>query len=681
MDMEEKEIKKNIINSLDKIKVLFQPIKTRFINDWNKPFLLLFALPTVALARTNIEYIYQIILLHLHWLIPRDMYPYLNWTISIIVTLIIIYFIFRYLSNKYLKGAFQKERLDSRIFIILSYLPSLIIEKKIVEKLLLPLNSDIKINKIALLISLVGCLILQSAYVVYYKQIRRYLKIYYLIIDLTVLIAFYFILELIQLGDRYIPASVGDLLILLAIIIGFFIYHFLSNSFHTKTNLKVISKQTNKYIKSSFLYTPYLERTSKSTKTEGTTVNVKYYSHILGNLFSYLILLAFFIILIDFNLNYDIIFFIKLIIIVAIYYLLLFFRLVILNMFVIEKDEFKIVMLIILITVILVFLILTMIKNDIKQSKINELNYASIGLLLWILPKIVPTILDNLLSQMSYFKGVRTPKSLNYQAASGIANIYIYNLCLFLLILLPKDGNKIEKNMISTYVLNSISWSLIFTLVLIVLFTILFYCSKVLYYKIDKKYDISIDKGIGSFKFKVLKLKTPNNSENILKNSFKRSIKAEPSKLLIKRESKRDKNKFRIYANLISIIFSCTILLLLYKVNQTKPNDTFEIIKLSLPIVVPTFLKQIPVFLNLYLKLNHKTIKPTLKAHYIESVIDLNLFLIVAVLYVLYYLNYTPEDTVCLLAIIIGVHILSATTLVLYQWAQEKVRTYIKNNF
>ena len=71
--MEEKEIKKNIINSLDKIKVLFQPIKTRFINDWNKPFLLLFALPTVALARTNIEYIYQIILLHLHWLIPRDM--------------------------------------------------------------------------------------------------------------------------------------------------------------------------------------------------------------------------------------------------------------------------------------------------------------------------------------------------------------------------------------------------------------------------------------------------------------------------------------------------------------------------------------------------------------------------------------------------------------------------------
>ena len=58
---------------------------------------------------------------------------------------------------------------------------------------------------------------------------------------------------------------------------------------------------------------------------------------------------------------------------------------------------------------------------------------------------------------MSYFKGVRTPKSLNYQAASGIANIYIYNLCLFLLILLPKDGNKIEKNMISTYVLNSIS--------------------------------------------------------------------------------------------------------------------------------------------------------------------------------------------------------------------------------
>ena len=61
-------------------------------------------------------------------------------------------------------------------------------------------------------------------------------------------------------------------------------------------------------------------------------------------------------------------------------------------MFVIEKDEFKIVMLIILITVILVFLILTMIKNDIKQSKINELNYASIGLLLWILPKIVPTI-------------------------------------------------------------------------------------------------------------------------------------------------------------------------------------------------------------------------------------------------------------------------------------------------
>jgi membrane protein len=680
MDMEVKDKKKN--NSLDKIKVFFQRIKTRLIDDWNKPFLLLFALPIVALALTSIKQIYQIILFPLYWLIPHDMYPYLNWIVSIIGTLAIISFIFGYLSNKYLKGTFQKERLDTKIFIILSYLPFLISEKKIVEELLLLLNSETRIDKITLLFTLLlGCLILQSAYVVYYRQIRRYLKIYYLIVDLIVLIVLYFIFTLIQLGENYIPGSMVDLVILLAIFIGFFIYHFLSNSFQTKVNLKVISKQTNKNVKTSFLYTPYLERPSESAENVDNTINVKYHSHILGNIISYSILLLFLINLIYLNLNFDNIFFNKLILIVAIYYLLLFFRLVISNMFVIEKDEFKLVMLIILITVILVFLILTMIKNDIKQSKINELNYASISLLLWILPKIVPTILDNLLSQMSYFKGVRTPKSLNYQAASGIANIYIYNLCLFLLILLPKDGNKIKKNMISTYVLNSISWSLIFTIVLIVLFTILFYYSKVLYYKIDKKYDISIDKGIGSFKFKVLKLKTPNNSENILKNSFKRSIKAEPSKLLIKRESKRDKNKFRIYANLISIIFSCTILLLLYKVNQTKPNDTFEIIKLSLPIVVPTFLRQIPVFLNLYLKLNHKTIKPTLKAHYIESVIDLNLFLIVAVLYVLYYLNYAPEYIVCLLAIIIGVHILSSTTLLLYQLGQEKVRIYIKNKF
>ena len=663
--MEEKKINKN----LDIKKNFFQQIKTKLINDWNKPLLLLFMLPIVTTS-----------------IISLTMPQWLYWAISIVSTLSINFFIFSYLSSKYLNGIFQKEQLLIRCYRILLYLPIVIYEIKIVKELISISYKGKTIGEfLRILMLLIVCLILRSSYLVYYKQFRHYLKLYYLVVDIIVLTTITTILNSIQYFKKTID-SIEELLFLLVIVIGFLGYHFLINSFVTKTNLKDIPEQTYNEIKKSFFYTPYVPQ-DLNIESEDIKTNVKYQTHIFGNLFSYLLLLVF---LLNSQLQFDKTFFDKLIAIIAIYYVLLIIRISLLRIIVIEKDEFKIIMTMIIVTGFVVFLLIAMMINDINQSDHNELNFASISMLLWILPKIVPAIMDNILSQASYFKGVISPKSTDYLAITGFVNIFIYNFYLSLLLLLPKTKTNLNSVVITTYISNSISWSLVLSFVLISVFSFLFYRSKSLYYQINKRYNISIEKGEGSFKFKVLKLKYESNK--VLNYRPKRTIKTKPrkffikddsnyrskktiktdsSKLLINYESKKDKKKFLFYVNTVSLIISSTILLTLYTFNKTNDN-TFEIIKLSLPIFVPTFLKKLPDFLNFYFNLRHTKIKPTLKGHYVESVIDLNLFLIVTVLYGFNYLKIQLHSPLYLFLIIFGVHFLSNITLIFYKKTQKK---------
>lgn len=663
--MEEKKINKY----LDIKKNFFQQIKTKLINDWNKPLLLLFMLPIVTTS-----------------IISLTMPQWLYWAISIVSTLSINFFIFSYLSSKYLNGIFQKEQLLIRCYRILLYLPIVIYEIKIVKELISISYKGKTIGEfLRILMLLIVCLILRSSYLVYYKQFRHYLKLYYLVVDIIVLTTITTILNSIQYFKKTID-SIEELLFLLVIVIGFLGYHFLINSFVTKTNLKDIPEQTYNEIKKSFFYTPYVPQ-DLNIESEDIKTNVKYQTHIFGNLFSYLLLLVF---LLNSQLQFDKTFFDKLIAIIAIYYVLLIIRISLLRIIVIEKDEFKIIMTMIIVTGFVVFLLIAMMINDINQSDHNELNFASISMLLWILPKIVPAIMDNILSQASYFKGVISPKSTDYLAITGFVNIFIYNFYLSLLLLLPKTKTNLNSVVITTYISNSISWSLVLSFVLISVFSFLFYRSKSLYYQINKRYNISIEKGEGSFKFKVLKLKYESNK--VLNYRPKRTIKTKPrkffikddsnyrskktiktdsSKLLINYESKKDKKKFIFYVNTVSLIISSTILLTLYTFNKTNDN-TFEIIKLSLPIFVPTFLKKLPDFLNFYFNLRHTKIKPTLKGHYVESVIDLNLFLIVTVLYGFNYLKIQLHSPLYLFLIIFGVHFLSNITLIFYKKTQKK---------
>lgn len=663
--MEEKKFNKY----LDIKKNFFQQIKTKLINDWNKPLLLLFMLPIVTTS-----------------IISLTMPQWLYWAISIVSTLSINFFIFSYLSSKYLNGIFQKEQLLIRCYRILLYLPIVIYEIKIVKELISISYKGKTIGEfLRILMLLIVCLILRSSYLVYYKQFRHYLKLYYLVVDIIVLTTITTILNSIQYFKKTID-SIEELLFLLVIVIGFLGYHFLINSFVTKTNLKDIPEQTYNEIKKSFFYTPYVPQ-DLNIESEDIKTNVKYQTHIFGNLFSYLLLLVF---LLNSQLQFDKTFFDKLIAIIAIYYVLLIIRISLLRIIVIEKDEFKIIMTMIIVTGFVVFLLIAMMINDINQSDHNELNFASISMLLWILPKIVPAIMDNILSQASYFKGVISPKSTDYLAITGFVNIFIYNFYLSLLLLLPKTKNNLNSVVITTYISNSISWSLVLSFVLISVFSFLFYRSKSLYYQINKRYNISIEKGEGSFKFKVLKLKYESNK--VLNYRPKRTIKTKPrkffikddsnyrskktiktdsSKLLINYESKKDKKKFIFYVNTVSLIISSTILLTLYTFNKTNDN-TFEIIKLSLPIFVPTFLKKLPDFLNFYFNLRHTKIKPTLKGHYVESVIDLNLFLIVTVLYGFNYLKIQLHSPLYLFLIIFGVHFLSNITLIFYKKTQKK---------
>lgn len=679
--------KKKIKNFID---ITFRQIKTKLINDWNKPLLLLFMFPIAFLILINIITIPHTIFLPLPIattsIISVTIPTWLYWTISIVSTLSINYFIFWYLSSKYLNGIFQEERLWGRIYRILFYLPIVICEIEIVKELISITYKGKTLGEfLPLLMLLIVCLILRSSYLVYYKQFRHYLKIYYLVVDIIVLTNIAIILSLIQYFKKSID-RIEDLLIILVIVIGFFGYHFLINSFITRTNFKNIPEQTYKEIKKTFFYTPYVPQDLK-LESEDIETNVKYQSHFFGNLFSYLLSLVF---LLNFQLQFDKTIFNELIAIMAIYYVLLFIRIFLSKIMVIEKEEFKIIMIIIIITGFVVFLLIAMMINDINQSDHNELNFASISMLLWILPKIVPAIMDNILSQASYFKGVISPKSTDYLAITGFVNIFIYNFYLSLLLLLPKTKTNLNSVVITTYISNSISWSLVLSFVLISVFSFLFYRSKSLYYQINKRYNISIEKGEGSFKFKVLKLKYESNK--VLNYRPKRTIKTKPrkffikddsnyrskktiktdsSKLLINDESKKDKKKFIFYVNTVSLIISSTILLTLYTFNKTNDN-TFEIIKLSLPIFVPTFLKKLPDFLNFYFNLRHTKIKPTLKGHYVESVIDLNLFLIVTVLYGFNYLKIQLHSPLYLFLIIFGVHFLSNITLIFYKKTQKK---------
>ena len=510
--MEEKKINKY----LDIKKNFFQQIKTKLINDWNKPLLLLFMLPIVTTS-----------------IISLTMPQWLYWAISIVSTLSINFFIFSYLSSKYLNGIFQKEQLLIRCYRILLYLPIVIYEIKIVKELISISYKGKTIGEfLRILMLLIVCLILRSSYLVYYKQFRHYLKLYYLVVDIIVLTTITTILNSIQYFKKTID-SIEELLFLLVIVIGFLGYHFLINSFVTKTNLKDIPEQTYNEIKKSFFYTPYVPQ-DLNIESEDIKTNVKYQTHIFGNLFSYLLLLVF---LLNSQLQFDKTFFDKLIAIIAIYYVLLIIRISLLRIIVIEKDEFKIIMTMIIVTGFVVFLLIAMMINDINQSDHNELNFASISMLLWILPKIVPAIMDNILSQASYFKGVISPKSTDYLAITGFVNIFIYNFYLSLLLLLPKTKTNLNSVVITTYISNSISWSLVLSFVLISVFSFLFYRSKSLYYQINKRYNISIEKGEGSFKFKVLKLKLKYESNKVLNYRPKRTIKTKPRKFFIKDDS------------------------------------------------------------------------------------------------------------------------------------------------
>ena len=218
--MEEKKINKY----LDIKKNFFQQIKTKLINDWNKPLLLLFMLPIVTTS-----------------IISLTMPQWLYWAISIVSTLSINFFIFSCLSSKYLNGIFQKEQLLIRCYRILLYLPIVMYEIKIVKELISISYKGKTIGEfLRILMLLIVCLILRSSYLVYYKQFRHYLKLYYLVVDIIVLTTITTILNSIQYIKKTID-SIEELLFLLVIVIGFFGYHFLINSFVTKTNLKDIS--------------------------------------------------------------------------------------------------------------------------------------------------------------------------------------------------------------------------------------------------------------------------------------------------------------------------------------------------------------------------------------------------------------------------------------------------------
>lgn len=415
--------------------------------------------------------------------------------------------------------------------------------------------------------------------------------------------------------------DIDNITTLAILIIGFLIYNTIINNLLTKNNEKEIeNNKTIKYKhKVPLLFIPYLELNSTTQKKE-----IIYRSHIIGSSISYLILLLNFPIFIDINNNLNSSLLSNLIISISLYYYLLVIRIIIFNLFVLYKEDSKTLFFVAFIIIITISSVSYLILKDVNKSNNKNLDFAGISMLLWVLPKIVPTLLDNFFSQKRYFQKKKIETTIRYRTLSAFANIFIYIYLLTLLVMIRQNKNLNSITCVSQNSFQSFAFGLLFSVILILIFSSIVYNYKSLYYETPIQSE-------------------QNNPTVVTDNDF-------------------DEYNiwFDLLTNFVSMIISCLILTSLYTISNSTPDKTFEIIKLSLPIFVPTFLDKIPIFINYYLFSRKVEITLTEKATFMKSIIDINLFLIVVTLYFLNYITDSPLELKYVWIIIIVIHIISS---------------------
>lgn len=525
----------------------------------------------------------------------------------------------------YLEKDLKKIVFIFRIPIFLAFIPITVMEQYLVKKILLLIIAGNVINwdfwlKLA---AIILCSIIPSFLIVYNKYIDKIYPLAHIASDCVVIP----LLFLISYITENIFAIKEDAFLVTILILVFFPYYWIEKKIFTHKNCKEITEELgeNAKIEKKFMSIPYLESTSKINGTK----EIKYRIHIFGSFISYIMLLWNFSVSMDLNNGVNNLSPTYLITVISLYYYILLIRILIFNLVVVDKEDEKLIILTSSIVPVITVMVTSLIYIDIKRSTGSNLDFASISMLLWILPKIIPTILDNLSLQIAYYQGKKNKVSIQYSALSAVTNIFIYIFLLILLVLLRQDKNKITLAYLYSNTLYSFGFGLLLSISLILMFSFILYHCKSLYYETPIKSDQNASQ-------------VPS-IETLREN---RSIK----KIVLS----------DVIINIVSIIISGLILFTLYYFSKSKPDKAFEIIKLSLPIFVSTFLDKIPYFVNYYLFPQGMKIKLTEKADYTKSIIDVNLFVIVVVLYVWNYMKEGPLSLQIIPVVVVSIHIVTS---------------------
>lgn len=602
---------KQIVREGYSLKKIISCNIARLMKDWKKPRLIKFSMSLIL----------YLVLIALGKFVFHSEIPV--W-IYIFGGAAIKYYVLSDLFKLYLEKDLKKLVFIFRIPIFLAFIPITVMEQYLVRQLL-PLiiagnviNWDFWLKLAAIFL----CSIIPSFLIVYHKYIDKIYPLAHIVSDCVVIPILFLSIYI----TNNIFAIKEDAFLVMILFVLFFLYYWIVKKIFTHKNCKEITEELgeNAKIEKKFMSIPYLESTSKTNGTK----EIKYRIHIFGSFISYIILLWNFSVSMDLNNGVNNLSSTYLITVISLYYYILLIRILIFNLFVVDKEDGKLIILTSSIVPVVTVMVTSLIYIDIQRSKGSNLDFASISMLLWILPKIIPTILDNLSLQIGYYQGKKNKVSIQYSALSAVANIFIYIFLLILLVLLRQDKNKITLEYLYTNTLYSFGFGLLLSMSLILIFSYILYQCKSLY---DKT---SIQSDQNAFQVTFV--------ENLRENRSITNIVL--SDLII---------------NIVSIIISGLILFTLYYFSKSKPDKTFEIIKLSLPIFVPTFLDKIPCFVNYYLFPQGMKIKLTEKADYTKSIIDFNLFVIVAVLYVWNYMKEGPLSLLIILVVVVSIHIVA----------------------
>lgn len=594
-----------IVTMKDTKRKIISRIITHLIKYWKKPRLLWFFS----------SFIIYFILINLSFSNIFRTIP--NW-IYIILGSIIKIIVLYYLSKSYLDNDVKKLGICRQLLLWFAFIPIVTVEQSLTKELISSIDK-LDWNFLFLIVKITLCLILQCSLIVYYRYIKKINPFAHFTTDLSTIV----IISLILGGWISITKNqdIDNITTLAILIIGFLIYNTIINNLLTKNNEKEIeNNKTIKYKhKVPLLFIPYLELNSTTQKKE-----IIYRSHIIGSSISYLILLLNFPIFIDINNNLNSSLLSNLIISISLYYYLLVIRIIIFNLFVLYKEDSKTLFFVAFIIIITISSVSYLILKDVNKSNNKNLDFAGISMLLWVLPKIVPTLLDNFFSQKRYFQKKKIETTIRYRTLSAFANIFIYIYLLTLLVMIRQNKNLNSITCVSQNSFQSFAFGLLFSVILILIFSSIVYNYKSLYYETPIQSE-------------------QNNPTVVTDNDF-------------------DEYNiwFDLLTNFVSMIISCLILTSLYTISNSTPDKTFEIIKLSLPIFVPTFLDKIPIFINYYLFSRKVEITLTEKATFMKSIIDINLFLIVVTLYFLNYITDSPLELKYVWIIIIVIHIISS---------------------